>query len=98
MKKTKEEGKESLEKKQASEMASNKWREEKTKQLAKQQRERKRKERRGEEKGGGEGGKSSVFLPSLPGMVSEHGIMHEHNIISCVYDEGVGYSISSTYC
>ena len=35
MKKIKEENKESLEKRQASEVASNKWREEKTKQLAK---------------------------------------------------------------
>ena len=35
MKKIKEENKELLEKRQASEVASNKWREEKTKQLAK---------------------------------------------------------------
>ena len=45
MKKTKEESKESLEKRQASEIASKKWREEKTKELAKQQREKKKKER-----------------------------------------------------
>ena len=40
-------------------------------------------ERGGEEKGGRKGGKSSICLPSLPGMVSVHGIMHEH---TCVYN------------
>ena len=46
------------------------------------EREEEEGERRGEEKGGGKGGKSSVCLPSLPGMVSVHCIMHEH---TCVY-------------
>ena len=70
MKKAKIESKESLEKRQASEVASNKWREEKTRELANQQRNRKKRERHEVKREEEMTKKSPICLSGLPGMVS----------------------------